>query len=447
MNEHHPEQHQAALLEAYIAACRQNADAPVPEGLDPEMAAFVRQLLRHKPAHSQDERASDQRPFDERPLRERIWANALTAANAAPHAPDQLKNPTFSPNGHHKSLEKEMLLTESESIMVLPVPTSMRRPRRAITSPSLLTVAATLALVFMGVLAMLRLNNGDDDQFGAGIVQNETPTPMETAIETPPNTPESDIPPTTIPTNADEMPPTPVETAPPTPAPTNDDALPPTPAPTSTPFPTSIIRMPPTLVPTSTPIPFSGETRPQPCMPTEVPTITPPDWPTPTSTPIGMVATPVPMDATPIDCLMPTPIPVCQVVVTSAEGARLRSLPSAVSALLAPAPQGQPMTVILQETGDDGRAWYLVEFDIDGIRVMGYVREDSIRAQVGSICPPPTPTLIPLTALPPTLPPTLARPMTGTPTALPPTLVRPMTNTPTMFPSTREATATPTPLR
>lgn len=408
------EQHQAALLEAYIAACRQNADAPVPDGLDLELAAFVRQLMRHKPA--QDERASDQRPLDERPLRERIWANALTAANAAPQAPSQAKagNPTFSPNGHHKAVENDMLLTEAEPIMVLPAPPRMVRPgaSRRVAAPSLLTVAATLVLVFVGVLAMLRLNNGGDDQFGAGIVQGETPT------ETPTPTPESTMPPTFVPTST----------------PIAFEVVPLTLAPTSTPFPANLDALPATLIPTSTPIPFSGGTRPQPCIPTEIPTITPPDWPTPTATPIGMSATPVPVDATPIDCLVPTLIPVCQVVVTSTEGTRLRSRAAEESALLASPERGQAMTVIIEESGDDdGRVWYLVEFDIDGIQVMGYVREDHVLVQSGSICPPPTPTPVPLTALPPTLPPTLSRPVTHTPTALSPTLVRPMTNTPTAF--------------
>lgn len=439
------EQNQAALLEAYIAACRQDADAPVPDGLDPDMAAFVRQLMRHKPASAQDTRPLDERPLDQRTLRERIWSNAITAANVAPHAPmpAQPGNPTFSPNGHHKNVEHDMYLTEAESIMGLPLPAPIGQPRRAVKSPSLLTVAATLALVFIGVLAMLRLNNGDDDPFGAGIFQNETPTPMET----PPNTPESDMPPTPAPTstpfatNVDVLPPTVVPTIPP-PA-TNVDVMPPT----STPIPANIIRMPPTLpptfAPTSTPIPFNGDTRPLPCVPTEIPTIIPPDWPTPSATPVALGATPVPLDAAPIDCLLPTPIPVCQVVVTSAAGAQLRSRAAGYSTLLALAPFGQPMTVILQETGDDGREWYLVEFDIDGIRVMGYVREDDVRIQAGSICPPPTATPIPATVLPPTV----SRPVTNTPTAFPPTptLARPVTNTPTAFPTTIPPTPTLSP--
>lgn len=442
------EQNQAALLEAYIAACRQDADAPVPDGLDPDMAAFVRQLMRHKPAPAQDTR-----PLDQRPLRERIWSNAITAANAAPQAPAQPGNPTFSPNGHHKNVERDMYLTEAESIMVLPLPAPIRQPRRAGKSPSLLTVAATLALVFIGVLAMLRLNNGDDDQFGAGIFQNETPTPMET----PPNTPESDMPPTPVndddmpptPVPASQLPPTPVEVVPPTPAPTNVDAPPPTPAPTSTPFPTNVDVLPPTFIPTSTPIPFSQDTRPLPCIPTEVPTITPPDWPTAvgtaTPTPIGMEsvpsatlpATPLPMDSRSIDCLLPTPIPVCQVIISATDGTRLRSRPTEGSALLASPELGQSMTVIFEETGvDDGGLWYLVEFEIDGLRVMGYVREDDVRMQVGSICPPPTATPIPATVLPPTL----TRPVTNTPT-----LARPMTNTPTAFPTTMPPTPTLSP--
>jgi tetratricopeptide (TPR) repeat protein len=145
-----------------------------------------------------------------------------------------------------------------------------------------------------------------------------------------------------------------------------------------------------TDTPTNTPTPTASHTPTQTFTPSNTPTAT--DTPTVTFTP---TATDTPTSTptfTFTPSITPTPLILCQLIVSNPQGTRLRSQPTAQSALLTPLQQGQPLNALGQEVGrDDSRVWYRVEVEIDGLRVTGFVREDNVRTQVGSVCPTPTP--------------------------------------------------------
>lgn len=173
------------------------------------------------------------------------------------------------------------------------------------------------------------------------------------------------------------FPPPPTATLTPSITPTATETFTPSMTPTATDTPTN------TPTPTNTATPT--ETFTPSLTPTATDTATPTDTPTPTETPS---ATPT---QTYTPSITPTPEILCQLIVSNLEGTRLRSQPSTASAMLTPLEQGQPLNALNQEIGADNRIWYRVEIEIDGLRVTGYVREDNVRTQVGSVCPTPTP--------------------------------------------------------
>ncbi|GAB4516636.1 MAG: hypothetical protein OHK0046_22310 [Anaerolineae bacterium] len=84
-----------------------------------------------------------------------------------------------------------------------------------------------------------------------------------------------------------------------------------------------------------------------------------------------------------------TPSFLCMVEVSAADGANVRSQPTIQSTRLALLPPGQQMEVTEQQStvgAGDTNVWYRIRTEIDGIRVEGWLRADTVTA-VGAPCP------------------------------------------------------------
>ncbi|MBE2196701.1 MAG: hypothetical protein IAE83_21200, partial [Anaerolinea sp.] len=147
------------LLETYLDAFRKDPNTPVPAGLDPDLAAFVRALATAYPAESGMPEA----------LQKRIWERALSAAMRT-----QTELPVPSANGRHHLSDRD-----SQRRPPMIYPTLTQRPSRP--SPGLLTGAAALIMIlFVGVFAVnLPFGSG-----GSGLTGLQSPSETATAIPT-----------------------------------------------------------------------------------------------------------------------------------------------------------------------------------------------------------------------------------------------------------------------
>jgi hypothetical protein len=69
----------------------------------------------------------------------------------------------------------------------------------------------------------------------------------------------------------------------------------------------------------------------------------------------------------------------CRAVNLRDESINMRSRPSVSSLLITRIPPGASMDVVAQErSSDDGRVWYRVTSSIEGARVEGWVRSDTV---------------------------------------------------------------------
>ncbi len=151
--------------------------------------------------------------------------------------------------------------------------------------------------------------------------------------------------------------------------PTWEAVLFPSPTPTASLTPTPSA----TFTPSDTPTPSNTPTASN----TPTPTFTPSNTPTPTDT-----ATPTPTSSntpTPTDTptVTPTPRILCQIY--SKQNVNTRTSPSlANDNYFSTIPSGTVMNVLGQQTGTDGRRWFLIEADVRGSHVSGvYIRDDS----------------------------------------------------------------------
>jgi tetratricopeptide (TPR) repeat protein len=171
---------------------------------------------------------------------------------------------------------------------------------------------------------------------------------------------------------------------------------PPTETPTPTLTPTETYT--PSITPTSSDTPTATFTATDTLTPSITPTYT--DTATPTRTP---TATLTPTDTytptetfTPTDThtptwtpsVTPTPEILCQLVVTLGDGIFVRSRATTQSSRVTTLPFGSPMNVTQQARGiDDNRVWFFITAQIDGQPISGWVREENVRPQPGSVCP------------------------------------------------------------
>jgi hypothetical protein len=85
--------------------------------------------------------------------------------------------------------------------------------------------------------------------------------------------------------------------------------------------------------------------------------------------------------------ITPTPQVLCQLVVTNPDGVRIRSRADALSPQLGIAAFGAPMDVTQQYRHSDTSIWYFVRVTTDDALIAGWVRQDNLREQTGSVCP------------------------------------------------------------
>lgn len=283
------EEHQARLLEQFIAACRRNPDAQVPEGLDPQLAETVRRMLHTSPAQPAPDAMKD-----------RVWTRALSAAKVTPQAP-------YNGSGTLDALPLNSEPLASTAPKVVPLPIERQRPQPARrTLPSILTLAATLSLVVIAIAVLARFNLMDE--YGSFQVETATPTSTHTATPSPMPNLSSTMTPSLVPSLPFTATPIPMDGSLPTCATaTIVPTVPPPDWPTMTP--TRAQERPPEdgqlILVDCTPTPIEDNSRGTPIT-TFVPTIVPPD----TGSDGTITSTPFPVEtfmgtATPI----PTPRP------------------------------------------------------------------------------------------------------------------------------------------
>jgi hypothetical protein len=161
--------------------------------------------------------------------------------------------------------------------------------------------------------------------------------------------------------------------------------------PTNTPLPSSTPTETPTLTftftPSRTPTPTSTPTdtatpteTPTPTI-TRTPTITPTpsDTPTPTQTPTFTL--------TPTNTLTPslTPTPAVKCRVVAPNPTYVRATPNPVGQQITSVKRNQQMDVMEFRAGTDGRIWYYVRYEVEGVPIQGWVRSDLV-AEVGEPC-------------------------------------------------------------
>jgi pre-peptidase len=163
---------QSQLLEQFIAALREDANALPPPGLDPDIADFTRWMMTGYAANTIP--AADA-------VKERIWHRALNNARPAQHS----TNGRYPNSTTHK--EPMMILTDTHS------------PRRQSTLYTLLVAGLAVALV--GGLLLFANRPQNNDPFSAMVIrQDATATPLPTATFVPTESfTETPFPPTAIP--------------------------------------------------------------------------------------------------------------------------------------------------------------------------------------------------------------------------------------------------------
>lgn len=155
------DERQAQLLEGYLLALRADAGAPPPPGLDPDLAAFAREL------------ASTAAPTPDAATRERVWQRALEAADTG----------CARINGHHRTTryqEKTTMIATQHA----PVAPKSAQP---------LTLIAALAVVALAALLLFARPPAEPDDMPALLSNNEqqeaTPTPAVSPTFVPTSTP------------------------------------------------------------------------------------------------------------------------------------------------------------------------------------------------------------------------------------------------------------------
>jgi flagella basal body P-ring formation protein FlgA len=112
-----------------------------------------------------------------------------------------------------------------------------------------------------------------------------------------------------------------------------------------------------------------------------------------------LVAT-APPDENEVPNITPTPILLCRVVTTNADGAIFRSHAYTDAPHIATVPPGTPLEVTQQMFMiNEGILWYFASAQIEGQPVSGWVQVEDVGSIPGSVCPP-------LPDVEPTLPPT-----------------------------------------
>ena len=147
------EKRQADLLEQYVVMLRQDINAEPPYGFDPEMVDFARKLAKQSYL-----RPENQSPID-REIQARIWQRTIDATQV-----NQFE--------HQSEDEDDMLLSQKKS---------------KVTTFPFATIAAVMALVLFGVMAIVATNlNPNFESLIQGAAQDETPTPAITIEPTVP---------------------------------------------------------------------------------------------------------------------------------------------------------------------------------------------------------------------------------------------------------------------